>query len=100
MIGAALAAAALALPSTANATPEQDQQFYDLLWANGMAVGPYAVGNAHTVCADVWAGVHPEDEARILYIQDSGLWSLQSAREFVAISIIVYCPPSSGTVLA
>ncbi len=89
---ALLAPLALAFPSTAHATPEQDGQLIDLLWSSGMSIGPYASYNAQLSCAELRAGYSFEDVAWDNYIQDDGIYTLDGARAVLTIYATVYCP--------
>lgn len=94
-----LAAAAVGLAIStpfapvAAATPEQDQLFYDSMAQAGIELYPAAIPIAYAVCADVWSGTDPDYESGIVLGTNSS-WTLDQARAFVALAIIIYCPPA------
>ena len=58
----------------------------------GIALYPWAVEHANHVCNDVWGGIHPDD----VVTEFQGInpsWTYDQVRAFVAVSIVVYCPP-------
>lgn len=93
-LASALATAALLTAPPSHATPEQDQLFYDAMVQAGIELVPAAVPAAYEVCAQVWSGVDP-DYVSGQVISGNPSWTLDQARAFVAVAIIIYCPPVS-----
>lgn len=92
-LASALAVAALMLAPQANATPEQDQLLFDAMSQAGVGLYPAAVPAAYEVCAQVWSGIDPDYVVSEVLGGNSG-WSLDQARAFVALAIVIYCPPA------
>ena len=90
-----LAAAALALltaPSS-HATPDQDDALYDAMRHVGVALNYRAVPAAYSVCAEAWSGTDPDYIAWEI-LDTNPTWGLDRAQTFVAVSIMIYCPPT------
>lgn len=88
---AAAPLAALVFSAPAQATPEQDQQYFTLLREMGLEPDVNAVQSAYAVCQQVWSGVDPYSVAEQVYQANPINW--EDAKNAVAASIIVYCPP-------
>lgn len=93
-----LAAVALAAPfsaPSAQASPGQDQRFWDILIADGIIPGPQAVRNAHLICSYLWSGRETVyDAVEQVYLNNN--LSYGQSETFVAAAISVYCPPDSS----
>src|SRR5205085_12681768 len=76
----------------ANATPQQDQVFYNLLAMHHLTPHEGAISLAHQVCADVWTGTDPNTEVAKIWRAGADL-TWDDATHFVADSIIAYCAP-------
>lgn len=88
-----LAALALALPSTANATPEQDELLFDVMVNNGVYLYPNAVRAANAVCAAAWSGADLDDVTAEIYHGNYD-WNWDQSELFVGAAILIYCPPA------
>lgn len=91
LLAASLAVAALLTAPNAAATPEQDQQFANILYSEGIVPGPNYVSVAQRVCSHVWQGYSADDAVDVIY-RDNDL-TYDGAQTYVAAAIFVYCPP-------
>lgn len=94
-LAVAATAAALLCAPTASATPQQDQLLYDAMGEAGIDLYPAAVPAAYAVCADAWSGTDLDYEAGVVLAGNSG-WTLDQARTFVVVAILIYCPPEES----
>lgn len=93
----ALTLVGLANATPAQATPQQDAQFFASLRAAGIEPGERALIGAQIVCKAVWnTDITAMEMADRIWIADDSGASLADARRFVAIAIGVYCPPVSS----
>lgn len=91
-LAAAASLTALLCAPTASATPQQDQLLYDAMSEAGIDLYPAAVPAAYAVCADAWSGTDLDYEAGVVLAGNSN-WTLDQARTFVVVAILIYCPP-------
>lgn len=92
----ALTLVGLVNATPAQATPEQDAQFFASLRAAGVEPGDRAIIGAQIICKMVWnTDMTAMEMADRIWIADDSGASLTDARRFVAIAIGVYCPPAS-----
>jgi hypothetical protein len=89
----AILGAALFYSVPAHATPSQDQQFLNLLSAEGITPGVQAINIAHNICASVWSGVSPYTWVSAVYY-DNAIATWDDATAFVGDAILSYCPPA------
>lgn len=87
--------------AVANATPEQDQLLYDVMYQQGIVLYPQAYSQARRACGVMWGGYGTPDEVVDVFLDANPSWTYDQARAMVAAAITIYCSPSpSPTTLA
>ena len=83
----------------AHASPQQDEAFYDAMQESGIILSPAAYSMARRACGLMWSGQStPEDIAQGVQ-EGNPTWEPWQAAKFVAMSIVIYCPPAPGQVV-
>jgi hypothetical protein len=91
----ALGAAVVSGPvAVANATPEQDQLLYDVMYQNGIVLYPQAYSQAQRACGVMWGGYGTPDEVVDAFLSMNPGWTYDQARVFAAAAVAIYCPPA------
>jgi len=81
--------------SPANATPDQDAAFDEIMYEKGgIELYPIAHAQAYWVCSQVQAGIHPQYVASQVAAANPS-WYYETAELFVGSAILIYCPPDT-----
>jgi hypothetical protein len=95
----AVGAAVVTGPVTkANATPQQDQLLYDVMYQQGIVLYPQAYSQARRACGVMWGGYGTPDEVVDAFMFGNPSWTYDQARTLVAAAVAIYCPPAPGVV--
>lgn len=89
-----LAGVALMLAPQANATPEQDQLLYDGMAQAGVVLFPAAYSQARRACGVMWSDAGTPDQVVDVFYRANPGWTYDQAQTFVALAIVIYCPPA------
>lgn len=98
LLATGLAALTLLLSPVANATPEQDETFFDTLYGLNIEPGPNAVAAAHMTCSYLELGYSPSALAYELWLSND--LDPQGARNFIDAAAAIYCPTSYPQIVA
>lgn len=77
----------------ANASPQQDQMLYDVMYQQGIVLYPQAYAQARKLCGVMWGGYGTPDEAVDVVSDANPQWDYSQAQLFVGAAITIYCPP-------